>query len=231
MTNIICSDESKCFIYPTSYFQKIFNLALHKKYNKIETINLKRKLYRQSLIKEKLGSLNIDIETYNYKEMRQEDSFFEDSLEFFNINNGNTFLDNLNSLIELKDWHLLNFYYKKEDDNDKSITEFCKIEALKEIERKKNKFLKKFFKQNPQFKQATERKGCHGLLFFNIFDLKFFKIYINDEKNEDQNKFIESYSHEIVFINNKNPRNGKIVTKSFIKHEVGAKKICPSKIF
>ena len=224
MSNIICSDESKCFICPTSYFQKIFNLALHKKYDEIETINLKRKLYRQSLIKEKLGSLNIDIETYNYKEMRQEDSFFKDSLEFYNINNGNTFLDNLNSLIELRDWHLLNFYYKKQDDNDKSITEFCKKETLKERERRTNKFLKRFFKQNPQFKQATERKCCHSLLFFNPFDLKTYNIYINDEKNENQNKFIESYSQEIAFLNNKNPRDGKLVTRSFIKHTVSAKK-------
>ena len=143
MSNINCSDES---IFSTSYFQDIFNLALHKKYDKIETINLKRKLYRQSLIKEKLGSLNIDIETYNYKEMRQEDSFFKNSLKIFNINDGNSFLGNLNSLIKLRDWHLLNFYYKKEDDNDKSITEFCMKEALKERERKTNKFLKKNFK-------------------------------------------------------------------------------------
>ena len=221
MSNINCSDESIC---STSYFQKIFNLALHKKYDEIEIINLKRKLYRLSLIIEKLKSLNIDIETYNYKEMIQEDSFFEDSLEFYNINNGNTFLDNLNSLIKLKDWHLLNFYYKKQDDNDKSTTEFCKIEALKEREKRINKFLKIFFKRNPQFKRATERKYCHGLLFFNPFDSETYKIYINDDKNEDQNKLIESYSQEIVFLNNKNPRDGKLVTRSFIKHEVSAKK-------
>ena len=220
MSNINCSDES---IFSTSYFQKIFNLALHKKYDKIETINLKRKLYRQSLIKEKLGSLNIDIETYNYKEMRQEDSFFEDSLEIFNINNGNTFLDNLNSLIKLKDWHLLNFYYKKEDDNDKSITEFCKKEALKERERKKNKFLKKFLKQNPQFKQAIERKGCHSILFFNPFVSENYTIYTNNEKCKCLNKLIESFSQEIVFLNSKNPRDGKLVAKSFIKHAVSAK--------
>ena len=224
MSNIICCDESKCSICSTSYFQNVFNLALHKEYDEIETINLKRKFYRQSLIEEKLGSLNIDIETYNYKEIRQEDSFFEDSLEFYNINDGNTFLDNLNSLIELRDWHLLDFYYKKQDDNDKSITEFCKKETLKERERRTNKFLKRFFKQNPQFKQATERKGCHSLLFFNPFDLKTYNIYINDEKNENQNKFIESYSQEIAFLNNKNPRDGKLVTRSFIKHAVDAKK-------
>ena len=221
MTNINCSDESIC---STSYFQDIFNLALHKEYDKIETINLKRKLYRQSLIKEKLGSLNIDIETYNYKEMRQEDSFFKDSLELYNINNGNTFSDNLNSLIKLKDWYLLNFYYKKEDDNDKSMTKFCKIEALKEREKKINKFLKKFLTVNPQFKQVTERKGCHTLLFFNPFDLKTYKIYNNDEKNECQNKIVESYSEEIAFLNNKNPRDGKLASKSFIKHMVAAKK-------
>ena len=224
MSNIICCDESKCSICSTSYFQNVFNLALHKEYDKIETINLKRKFYRQSLIEEKLGSLNIDIETYNYKEMRQENSFFEDSLEFYNINDGNTFLNNLNSLIELRDWHLLDFYYKKQDDNDKSITEFCKKETLKERERQTNKFLKRFFKQNPQFKQATERKCCHSLLFFNPFDLKTYNIYINDEKNENQNKFIESYSQEIAFLKNKNPRDGKLVTRSFIKHAVDAKK-------
>ena len=219
MTNINCSDESIC---STSYFKDIFNLALHKKYDEIETINLKRKLYRQSLINKLLG--NIDIEKYNYKEMRQEDSFFEDSLEIFNINNGNTFLDNLNSLIKLKDWHLLNFYYKKEDDNDKSITEFCKKEALKERERKTNKFLKKFFKQNPQFKQAAERKCCHSLLFFNPFDLENYTIYTNNEKCKCQNKLIESYSQEIVFLNIKNPRDGKLVARSFIKHAVSAKR-------
>ena len=224
MPNIICCDESKCSICSTSYFQNVFNFALHKEYDEIETINLKRKFYRQSLIEEKLGSLNIDIETYNYKEMRQEDSFFEDSLEFYNINDGNTFLDNLNSLIELRDWHLLDFYCKKQDDNDKSITEFCKKETLKERERRTNKFLKRFFKQNPQFKQVTERKGCHSLLFFNPFDLKSYNIYINDEKDENQNKFIELYSQEIAFLNNKNPRDGKLVTRSFIKHAVGAKK-------
>ena len=224
MSNINCNEKSKFLICSTSYLQKIFNLALHKKYDEIKTINLKRKLYRQSLIKEKLGSLNIDIETYNYKEMRQKDWFFEDSLEFYNINNGNTFLDNLNLLIELKDWHLLNFYYKKEDDNDKSITEFYKIEALKERERRINKFLKIFFKRNPQFKQAAERKGCHSLLFFNPFDSTTYRLYINDEKNEDQNELIKLYCQEIVFINNKNPRNGKLVTRSFIKHEVSAKK-------
>ena len=221
MSNINCS-ENDCPICSTSYFKDIFNLALHKKYDEIETINLKRKLYRQSLINKLLG--NIDIEIYNYKEMRQEDSFFKDSLELYEINNSNTFSDNLNRLIKIKDWYLLNFYYKKEDDNDKSMTKFCKIEALKEREKRINKFLKKFLKKNSQFKQVTERKGCHGLLFFNPFDLKTYNIYINDEKNEDQNKFIELYSQEIAFLNNKNPRDGKLTTRSFIKHAVDAKK-------
>ena len=221
MSNINCSDESIC---STSYFQKIFHLALHKKYDEIETINLKRKLYRQSLIKEKLGSLNIDIEKYDYKEMRQDDSLFENSLELYNINNGNTFSDNLNSLIKVKEWYLLNFYYNKENDNDKSMTEFCKIEALKEKEKKINNFLKKFLKQNPQFEQAVERKSCHTLLLFNPFDLKTYKIYTNDEKNKCQNKIIESYSQEVVFLKNKNPRDGKLASKSFIKHMVAAKK-------
>ena len=224
MSNIIYIDENKCSICSTSYFQDIFNLALHKEYDKIETINLKRKLHRQSLIKEKLGNLNIDIETYNYKEMRQEDSFFKDSLELYDINNGNTFSDNLNSLIKIKDWYLLNFYYNKENDNDKSMTEFCKIEALKEREKKTNKFLKKFLTANPEFKQVKERKYCHTLLFFNPFNLKTYKIYTNDEKNEHQNELVESYSQEIVFLSNKNPRDGKLAARSFIKHTVAAKK-------
>ena len=221
MSNINCS-ENDCPISSTSYFQDIFHLALHKKYDEIETINLKRKLYRQSLIKKLLG--NIDIEKYDYKEMKQDDSLFENSLELYNINNSNTFSDNLNRLIKIKDWYLLNFYYKKEDDNDKSMTKFCKIEALKEREKKINKFLKKFLKQNSQFKQVTERKGCHTLLFFNPFDLKAYKIYTNDEKNKHQNELIESYSEEIAFLNNKNPRDGKLAARSFIKHTVAAKK-------
>ena len=114
-----------------TYYKDIFNLALHKEYDKIETINLKRKLYRQSLIKERLE--NIDIKAYNYKEMRRDDSFFKDSLKLYNIDNGNTFSYNLNLLIKSKDFYLLNFYCKEEDDKDKIITEFCKIEAHKKI--------------------------------------------------------------------------------------------------
>ena len=219
MSNINCS-ENDCPICSTSYFQDIFHLALHKKYDEIEAINLKRKLHRQSLIKKLLG--DIDIEKYNYKEIGQEDSLFE-NLELYDINNSNTFSDNLNRLIKIKDWYLLNFYYKKEDDNDKSMTKFCKIEALKEREKKTNKFLKKFLLVNPQFKRVTERKGCHSLLFFNPFDLKTYKIYTNDDNNEGQNKFIESWTEEIAFLNNKNPRDGKLVARSFIKHIVGVK--------
>ena len=221
MSNINCS-ENDCPICSTSYFQDIFHLALHKKYDEIETINLKRKLYRQSLIKKLLG--NIDIEKYNYKEIGQEDSILQNSLELYDINNGNTFSDNLNSLIKIKEWYLLNFYYNKENDNDKSMTKFCKIEALKEREKKINKFLKKFLTVNPEFKQVTERKGCHSLLFFNPFDLKAYRIYTNDEKNEHQNELVESYSEEIAFLNNKNPRDGKLAARSFIKHTVAAKK-------
>ena len=221
MTNINCS-ENDCPICSTSYFQDIFHLALHKKYDEIETINLNRKLYRQSLIKKLL--VNIDIEKYNYKEIGQDDLLFENSLELYDINNGNTFSNNLNSLIKIKDWYLLNFYYNKENDNDKSMTEFCKIEALKERKRKTNKFLKEFLKRNPEFKQVTERKYCHTLLFFNPFNLKTYKIYTNDEKNEYQNKIIESYSQEIAFLSNKNPRDGKLAARSFIKHTVAAKK-------
>ena len=221
MSNINCS-ENDCPICSTSYFQDIFHLALHKKYDEIETINLKRKLYRQSLIKKLLG--NIDIEKYNYKEIGQEDSLFENSLKLYDINNGNTFSDNLNSLIKIKEWYLLNFYYNKENDNDKSMTEFCKIEALKEREKKINKFLKRFLTVNPEFKQVTKRKGCHSLLFFNPFDLKTYKIYTNDDKDEQQNKIVESWSEEIAFLNNKNPRDGKLVAISFIKHMVAARK-------
>ena len=219
MSNINCS-ENDCPICSTSYFQDIFHLALHKKYDEIEAINLKRKLHRQSLIKKLLG--DIDIEKYNYKEIGQEDSLFE-NLELYNINNSNTFSDNLNRLIKIKDWYLLNFYYKKEDDNDKSMTKFCKIEALKEREKKINKFLKKFFKANPEFKQVTERKGCHSLLFFNPFDSKVYRIYTNDDKNEHQNELVESWTEEIAFLNNKNPRDGKLVARSFIKNTAGVK--------
>ena len=205
-----------------SYFQDIFNLSLHKEYDKIETINLERKLHRESLIKKLLG--NIDIEKYNYKEMGQDDWQFENSLELYDINNVNTFSDNLNSLIKIKDWYLLNFYYNKENDNDKIMTEFCRIEALKERKKKANKFLEKFLKSNPQFKQVKERKNCHTLLFFNPFDLKTYKIYINDEKNKYQNEIVESYSQEIAFLKNKNPRDGKRASRSFIIHAIPTKK-------
>ena len=172
MSYIICTEAKDCPICSHSFFSYIHTAALHKDYDYIETILNKRKLYRKNVLDEKLKNLKIDIERYNYKEMRTETENFIYTLEFFGVDGSNSFSTNVDILIEVKDWHLLNFYYNQEDSNDDWVINFCIKEALKERDRRSEKFLKRFFKQNPQFKEVSERKGCHSLLFFNPADTK-----------------------------------------------------------
>ena len=226
MNNIICNEEKDCLICSNSFFSSIYEAALHKNYDYIEMVHNKRKNFRKKVLEEKLKNLNIDIEIYNYKEMRQEDKYFEDILEFYDINCCSRSYEKNIDLIttELKDWYLLDYYYKKEIKNDDWIVEFSINDALKERDRRTEKFLKRFFKQNTEFKEVPERKGCHCLLFFNPADPKKYNLYINDDKDKDQDKFVESYPHKMVFLISRNPRDGKLISKAIIKKAAPVRK-------
>ena len=51
------------------------------------------------------------------------------------------------------------------------------------------KILKKFFRENQQFKRVPERKVCNAILMLNPDDLKNYHMFINDDSNEEIKKW------------------------------------------
>ena len=80
------------------------------------------------------------------------------------------------------------------------------------------KFLKRFFKNFPQFKEVPERKGCHGILMFNEEDLKNYHVFLNDDLNKELTEAEESGLFKMVYLKNTNPRDSKKTTYGSIKH-------------
>ena len=80
------------------------------------------------------------------------------------------------------------------------------------------KFLKKFFKQNTNFKEVPGRKGCDAMLMFDKKNLQNFTIFLNDDLNKDMIEAVESGLLNIIFLKNTNPRDSKKATYGIIKH-------------
>ena len=78
-------------------------------------------------------------------------------------------------------------------------------------------FLKKFFKQNTNFKEVPGRKGCDALLLFDKKNLQNFTIFLNDDLNKDIAEAVESGLLNIIFLKNTNPRDSKKATYGVIK--------------
>ena len=83
--------------------------------------------------------------------------------------------------------------------------------------RNKN-FLKKFFKQNTNFKEVPGRKGCDAILMFDKKNLQNLTIFLNDDLNKDMIEAVESGLLNIIFLKNTNPRDSKKATYGIIKH-------------
>ena len=79
-------------------------------------------------------------------------------------------------------------------------------------------FLKKFFKQNTNFKEVPGRKGCDAMLLFDKKNLQNFTIFLNDDLNKDMIEAVESGLLNIIFLKNTNPRDSKKATYGIIKH-------------
>ena len=78
-------------------------------------------------------------------------------------------------------------------------------------------FLKKFFKQNTNFKEVPGRKGCDAILLFDKKNLQNFTIFLNDELNHDITEAVESGLLNLIFLKNTNPRDSKKATYGIIK--------------
>ena len=81
--------------------------------------------------------------------------------------------------------------------------------------------MKKFFKQNKQFKIVNERKDCDSILYFyrKIPIILSFTV-------DDKSKYIpfdERYT--TIFLKNKNPHDGRRSSRAFKKDKVDEKNI------
>ena len=78
-------------------------------------------------------------------------------------------------------------------------------------------FLKRFFKQNTNFKEVPERNGCDAVLVFDKKILQNYTIFLNDDLNQDITKAVESGLLNTIFLKNTNPRDSKKATYGVIK--------------
>ena len=93
------------------------------------------------------------------------------------------------------------------------------VEKQEKVKQKQvKKYLKNFFKENPNFREVPERKGCHALLIFDEDNLQNHHLFLNDDSNQDITEAIETDILKVVYLINTNPRDSKSSSYGYIKH-------------
>ena len=143
----------------------------------------------------------------------------KDFLEHMNITPSEKhFAINVQNIISFDDEELLNYYLKQEIKSDLMTAHLATLKAKEEKERRKEKFIKKFLKDNKQFYLVEEREYCHCLLFFAPYIPYKHNLYLNKNNDEEVNKMIRNWPHAIFYLKNKNTRDWKNVSFSHIKN-------------
>ena len=208
-----------CDICSNKFFSTIFEAALKKDEEFItEALKVKRQS-RINYILEKIPDFIL-----NFKFKQDEIELCKHKLEAYGFESYAYFDEDVKNIIAMKDYLLLQYYLKETIRHDLFTSDFAVREAKKERERRSEKFLKFFLKQNRQFKIQKERKGSDCVVFFNPFFPSNKSIYLNEESNENLNEMIELWKHKIYFFKNKNTHDSKRVVYSQIRNAVPAPK-------
>ena len=211
--------SQQCNICSNLFFSTIFEAALKKDEEFItEALKVKRQS-RLNFVKEKIPDF-----IFNFKFEEHEIDKCKHNLEVYGFESYAHFDEDVTNLIAMKDYLLLNYYVKQTIKYDFLTVDFAVNEAKKERERRSEKFIKKFLKQNRDYKLQKEREGCDCIVFFNPAYTTNKSIYINNESNENQNKFLKFWKHKVYFLKHKNPHNAKQIVHSQIKKAVPAPK-------
>ena len=125
---------------------------------------------------------------------------------------------NVKNIISFDDEELLNYYLKQEIKKDFMTAHLATLQAKKEKERRKEKFIKKFLKDNKKFYLVEEREGCHCLLLFAPYEPFKHNIIMNKDNDGEVNELIKAWPHTIFYLKNKNPRDWKNISFSHIKN-------------
>ena len=155
--------------------------------------------------------------TINFK--FENETILKDFLEFHNIKPSEKYFDiNVKNIISFSDEEVLNYYLKQEIKNDFMVAHFAVLNAKKEKEKRKEKFIKNFLKNHRQFYIVEEREGCHCLLLFDPYLPYKNHLYLNKDNDGRVNEMLKNWKHDIFYLKNKNPRDFKNVSFSYIKN-------------
>ena len=140
-------------------------------------------------------------------------------LEYSNIKPSEKYFNiNVENIISFNDEELLNYYLKQEIKNDFMTAHLATLQAKKEKERRNERFIKNFLKDNKQFYLVNEREGCHCLLFFTPHIPYKHNLYMNKLNDGAVDEMIRKWPHTIFYLKNNNPRDWKHISISHIKN-------------
>ena len=193
-------------------YQTIYGLSLK---NENETITKVLKDIRElkiNRVKKLIPNFTINFNFDN-------ETILQEFLEFYDIKPSVKYFDiNIKNIASLSTHETLNYYLKQEIKSDMLIANFAMSEAKKEKERRNEKFITKFLKFHKQLYTVKEREGCHCLLLFVPYRIHKHHLYLNKDNDGGVNEMLRNWKHTVFYIKNKNPRDWKNVSFSYIKN-------------
>ena len=192
-------------------YQTIYGLSLK---NENETITKVLKDIRElkiNRVKKLIPNFTINFNFDN-------ETILQEFLEFYDIKPSEKYFDiNIKNIVSLSTHETLNYYLKQEIKSDMLIANFAMSEAKKEKERRNEKFITKFLKSHKQLYTVKEREGCHCLLLFAPCQIHKHYLYLNKDNYGRLTEMLRDWPHTVFYIKNKNPRDWKNVSFSYIK--------------
>ena len=194
------------------FFDTIYEFALQNNSEAITNALKEIREFKISYVKSLIPDFTINFNFENEEICKDflEYMFIKPSELLFNIN--------VQNIISIADEEVLNYYLKQEIKNDFMTAHFATMEAKKEKEKRRERFIKKFLKNHKQFYLVNEREGCHCLILFAPYVPHKHNLYLNNDSDSRVNELIRNWSHDIFYIKNKNPRDFKNVSFSYIKN-------------
>ena len=149
----------------------------------------------------------------------ENETILKEFLEFHDIKPSEKYFEiNVKNIISFSNEEVLNYYLKQEIKGDFMVAHFAVLNANKEKERRRKKFIEKFLKHHTQFYIVNEREGCHCLLLFSPDKPYRHNLYLNKDKDSRLNEMLKEWKHDIFYLKNKNPRDFKNVSFPYIKN-------------
>ena len=194
------------------FYSTIYDFALQNNNEAITKALKEIREFKINYVKNLIPNFTIN---FNF----ENETILKEFLEFHDIKPSEKYFDvNVKNIISFSDQEVLNYYLKQEIKSDFMVAHFAILNAKKEKERRKEKFIKKFLRNHRQFYIVEEREGCHCLLLFDPYLPYKNHLYLNKDNDGRVNEMLKNWKHDIFYLKNKNPRDFKNVSFSYIKN-------------